>query len=129
MHRRGCAHTPCCKTIALLNQLSTPVLERASCVIEPRDGPPVVLAWDEERDDIVIIVPLGDKPAELDQQDACNLLGAAFVGQNLNGAAIGIDPSTGVLTLWRRLASEAASVERLALDIVRTSETARHFGI
>jgi len=34
-----------------------------------------------------------------------------------------------VLTLWRRLASEGASITRLGIDIKRTCETARHFGI
>jgi len=49
-----------------LNQLPPPVFNGASCVIEPQDGPPAVIGWDEERDDIVIIVPLGDQPPELD---------------------------------------------------------------
>lgn len=112
-----------------LTQLLSPQLDGASCVIEPREGPPTILAWDEERDDIVIIVPLGDQPIQLELQEARELLDAAFVGQNLNGAAIGIDPNTGVLTLWRRLASAAASLDRLALDIERTCETARHFSL
>lgn len=112
-----------------LNHLPTPALDGVSCVLEPKGRLPVVLAWDEERDDIVIIVPLGEQPVELDMVEARNLLVAAFVGQNLNGAAIGIDPDTGVLTVWRRLASGAASVQRLALDIERTCETAQHFGI
>lgn len=112
-----------------LARLPTPVLEDASCVLEPADSPPVVLAWDEERDDIVIIVPLGEQPVEPDAVESRNLLLAAHVGQNLDGAAIGIDPKTGVLTLWRRLASAAATVQRLALDIERTCGTARHFGI
>jgi hypothetical protein len=112
-----------------LTHLPAPALDGVSCVLEPKDSPPVVLAWDEERDDIVIIVPLGDRPVELDAVEARELLLAAFVGQNLNGAAIGIDPNTGVLSLWRRLASESASLARLSLDIERTCETAQHFGI
>jgi hypothetical protein len=112
-----------------LSHLPPPAIDDVSFVIEPREGPPAVIAWDEERDDIVIIVPLGERPVELDLDQALELLGAAFVGQNLNGAAIGIDPGTGVLSLWRRLASEGASVERLRLDIERTCETARHFGL
>ncbi len=112
-----------------LVQLPTPALDNGvSCVIEPKDGPLVILAWDEERDDIVIIVPLGEQAIELDSQQAHDILSAAFVGQNLNGAAVGIDPTTGVLSLWRRLASEAASLSRLALDIQRTSQAAEQIG-
>ena len=104
-------------------RLPSPTLDNgALCVIEPEDSRAVILAWDEERDDIVIIVPLDTQATELDRQQAHELLCAAFVGQNLRGAALGIDPTTGVLTLWRRL---AASLSRLTLDISNTIEVAQ----
>lgn len=107
-------------------RLPSPVLDNgALCVIEPEDSSAVILAWDEERDDVVIIVPLDTRSAELDRQQAHDILCAAFVGQNLRGAAVGIDPTTGVLTLWRRLACEAASLSRLTLDIRNTVEVAQ----
>ncbi len=109
--------------------LPTPPLSNGcSCVIVTEGAPPVVLAWDEEHDDIVIIVPLSEKAHQLDAQEAYEILCAAFVGQNLNGAAVGIDPATGVLSLWRRLAGEAASLERLARDIKHTTTAAQQIG-
>ena len=107
-------------------RLPSPRLDSGvTCVIEPDGSPAVVLAWDEERDDVVIIVPLDTEAAELDRQEAHDILCAAFVGQNLRGAAVGIDPTTGVLSLWRRLASEAASLSRLTRDIRNTIEVAQ----
>jgi len=106
-------------------QLPAPVLiNGVSCCIEAAGRAPVVIAWDETRDDVVIIVPLSEQPMPLSVERAQELLSAAFVGQDLDGAAIGLDPATGVLSLWRRLASEAATLTRLALDIERTSATA-----
>lgn len=107
-------------------RLPSPALDKgALCVIEPDDSSAVILAWDQERDDVVIIVPLDTQAAELDGQQAQDILRAAFVGQSLRGAAVGIDPTTGVLTLWRRLASEAATLPRLTLDIRNTIEVAQ----
>lgn len=106
-------------------RLPMPVLSHGiSCCIEPPGRPPVVIAWDEARDDVVIIIPLSEQPMPLSAERAQDLLSAAFAGQDLDGAAVGLDPATGVLSLWRRLASEAATLTRLALDIERTSATA-----
>lgn len=109
-----------------LRQLPIPAPNGVSFIIEQEDALPVILAWDEERDDIVLIVPLYAQAVALDTQEAHDILCAAFVGQGLNGAAISIDPNTGVLSLWRRLASEAASLERLTQDIQHITQAAQH---
>ena len=55
----------------------------------------VILAWDAAQEEVVLIAQVGERPVALDDQGAMALLSDAYLGQNLGGAAAGIDPDSG----------------------------------
>ncbi|MCY1209175.1 Tir chaperone protein (CesT) family protein [compost metagenome] len=101
------------------------VLENEHCVLLPQPGQAVVLAWDAAEEEVLLLAPVGAEPIELDGEAAVELLGDAYLGQNLAGAAAGIDPQTGGLVLWRRLPGYGLTADRLERSIQRTVAAAQ----
>lgn len=101
------------------------VLENEHCVLLPQPGQAVVLAWDAAEEEVLLLAPVGAEPIELDGEAAVELLGDAYLGQNLTGAAAGIDPQTGGLVLWRRLPGYGLTADRLERSIQRTVAAAQ----
>lgn len=101
------------------------VLENEHCVLLPQPGQAVVLAWDAAEEEVLLLAPVGAEPIELDGEAAIELLGDAYLGQNLAGAAAGIDPQTGGLVLWRRLPGYGLTADRLERSIQRTVAAAQ----
>ncbi|SSW67216.1 type III secretion system chaperone [Achromobacter veterisilvae] len=101
------------------------VLENEHCVLLPQPGQAVVLAWDAAEEELLLLAPVGAEPIELDGEAAVELLGDAYLGQNLAGAAAGIDPQTGGLVLWRRLPGYGLTADRLERSIQRTVAAAQ----
>ncbi|KGD89229.1 hypothetical protein JL37_23355 [Achromobacter sp. RTa] len=95
-------------------------LENEHCVLLPQPGQAVILAWDAAEEEVLVLAPVGSEPVELDGESAVQLLGDAYLGQNLAGAAAGIDPQTGGLVLWRRLPAYGLTADRLERGIQRT---------
>ncbi|SSW65076.1 type III secretion system chaperone [Achromobacter agilis] len=95
-------------------------LENEHCVLLPQPGQAVILAWDAEEEEVLVLAPVGSEPVALDGESAAELLRDAYLGQNLAGAAAGIDPQTGGLVLWRRLPAYGLTADRLARSIQRT---------
>ncbi|MCW0206419.1 MAG: type III secretion system chaperone [Achromobacter sp.] len=100
-------------------------LENEHCVLLPQPGQAVVLAWDAAEEEVLLLAPVGAEPIELDGEAAVELLGDAYLGQNLAGAAAGIDPQTGGLVLWRRLPGYGLTADRLERSIQRTVAAAQ----
>ena len=50
---------------------------------------------DAAQEEVVLIAQVGERPVALDDQGAMALLSDAYLGQNLGGAAAGIDPDSG----------------------------------
>lgn len=101
------------------------VLENEHCVLLPQPGQAVVLAWDAAEEEVLLLAPVGAEPIELDGEAAIELLSDAYLGQNLAGAAAGIDPQTGGLVLWRRLPGYGLTADRLERSIQRTVAAAQ----
>ncbi len=117
--------------LALVNTYSTRAglppaeLHDEHCVLMPQPEQAVILAWDGAEDEVVLLAPVGAEAAALDGESAVELLGDAYLGQNLGGAAAGIDPQTGGLVLWRRLPAYGLTADRLERAIGRTVTAAQ----
>ncbi|MGY6271298.1 type III secretion system chaperone [Achromobacter denitrificans] len=101
------------------------VLDHEHCVLLPQPEQAVILAWDAAEEEALLLAPVGAEPVELDEEAAIQLLGDAYLGQNLAGAGAGIDPQTGALVLWRRLPGYGLTVDRLERAILRTIAAAQ----
>lgn len=96
------------------------------CVLSPPPGrQAVILAWDAAQEEVVLIAQVGERPVALDDQGAMALLSDAYLGQNLGGAAAGIDPDSGALVLWRRLPACGLTADALHHAILRTLSAAQ----
>lgn len=95
------------------------------CVLMPDPDQAAILAWDETEQEVLLLAPVGAQPITLDGDAALQLLGDAYLGQNLGGAAAGIDPHTGGLVLWRRLPAYGLTADSLTRAIQRTAAAAQ----
>ncbi len=95
------------------------------CVLMPEPDQAAILAWDDIEQEVLLLAPVGAVPIALDGDAALQLLGDAYLGQHLSGAAAGIDPQTGGMVLWRRLPAYGLTADSLARAIHRTTAAAQ----
>lgn len=105
--------------------LPAPVFDGEHYVLSPLPEQAVILAWDAHAEEVLLLAPVGTQAASLDEAAALRLLQDAYLGQNLEGAAAGIDPDSGALVMWRRLPGYGLTADRLQHYIGRTVAAAQ----
>ena len=105
--------------------LPAPLFDDEHCVLSPLPDQTVILAWDEHAEEVLLLAPVGAKAADLDGEAALRLLQDAYLGQNLEGAAAGIDAETGGLVMWRRLPGYGLTADWLQHYVGRTVAAAQ----
>lgn len=106
-------------------RLPAPVFDGEQCVLAPLPEQAVILAWDESAEEVLLLAPVGAQAVHLGEAEAIRLLQDAYLGQNLKGAAAGIDPDSGGLVIWRRLPGYGLTADRLRHYIGHTVDAAQ----
>ncbi len=105
--------------------LPAPVFDGEHYVLSPLPEQAVILAWDAQAEEVLLLAPVGTHAVSLDNEAALRLLQDAYLGQHLEGAAAGIDPDSGGLVMWRRLPGYGLTADRLQHYIGRTVAAAQ----
>ncbi|WP_448685129.1 type III secretion system chaperone [Achromobacter xylosoxidans] len=106
-------------------KLPAPVFDIEQCVLAPLPEQAVILAWDESAEEVLLLAPVGTQAVPMGEAEAIRLLQDAYLGQNLKGAAAGIDPDSGGLVIWRRLPGYGLTADRLQHYIGHTVDAAQ----